>query len=107
MQVHRLRSLGLRSHRQLGHPAATNGEKTVRIPRDRFYNYREITARFDSTSNACGAKVGGHEVKKGDRIGYNRSCRPAKVMCTACWDRWVAENQEADAIESGYMPQCW
>lgn len=65
---------------------------------DRFDNYREITAKFDSTGKC------GHPIKKGDRIGYNRNFRPP---CAACWSKWVAENREADAIESGYMPSVW
>lgn len=65
---------------------------------DRFDNYREITAKFDSIGKC------GHEIKKGDRIGWNKhhGCR-----CSSCWSRWVAENREADAIESGYMPSVW
>jgi hypothetical protein len=65
---------------------------------DRFDNYREIKAKFDSTG-ACG-----HAIKKGDRIGWNKKfgCR-----CSNCWSKWVAENQEADAIEQGYMNSPW
>jgi hypothetical protein len=65
---------------------------------DRFDNYREITAKFDSKGKC------GHDIKKGDRIGYNRNhgCR-----CTDCWDSWVRENHEADMIELGYMPSCY
>jgi hypothetical protein len=58
----------------------------------RFYDYREIGARFDSTG-ACG-----HPVKKGDTVGYNRR---GGVQCTDCWRRWCAENAEADAFERG------
>ena len=65
----------------------------------RFNDYREITARFDSTG-ACG-----HPIRKGDRIGWARRTR--ETRCTACWDTWCAENAEADAIESGYMPTVW
>jgi hypothetical protein len=65
---------------------------------DRFDNYREITAKFDSVGKC------GHPIKKGDRIGYNRNFRPP---CAACWAKWVTENREADAIESGYMPSVW
>jgi hypothetical protein len=62
---------------------------------DRFDNYREITAKFDSTGKC------GHSIKKGDRIGYNKDhgCR-----CSDCWSSWVRENHEADMIENGYMP---
>jgi hypothetical protein len=65
---------------------------------DRFDNYREIIAKFDSTG-LCG-----HPIKKGDRIGYNRNhgCR-----CSSCWSSWVAENREADMIESGCMNSPW
>ncbi len=65
----------------------------------RFNDYREITARFDSTGTC------GHPIRKGDRIGW--AMRFRETHCTACWDRWCAENAEADAIESGYMPTVW
>lgn len=58
---------------------------------DRFPNYREITARFDS-DGSCG-----HEIKRGDRIGWNR--RAKRTQCAACWSRWCAENAEADYLE--------
>lgn len=53
---------------------------------DRFDNYREIAARFDSTGNC------GHPIKNGETIGYNRQhgCK-----CAACWAKWVQENSEA------------
>jgi hypothetical protein len=65
---------------------------------DRFDNYRDITARFDSTGNC------GHPIKKGDRIGYSKrhGCK-----CADCWSKWSAENAEADAMERGYLPSCW
>ncbi len=65
---------------------------------NRFDNYREIRAKFDSTG-ACG-----HSIKKGDVIGWNKryGCR-----CSNCWSKWVAENHEADMVEQGYMPSCW
>lgn len=65
---------------------------------DRFENYRQITAKFDSTGKC------GHPIKKGDVIGYNRN---HGCHCSSCWSKWVAENREADAIESGYMNSCW
>jgi hypothetical protein len=65
---------------------------------DRFDNYREITAKFDSTGKC------GHPIKKGDRIGYNRN---HGCHCSSCWSKWSAENREADAIESGYLPNVW
>lgn len=64
-----------------------------------FDFYREISARFNSTATC------GHEVKKGEIIGYNP--RNKKTQCSNCWARWVAENREADAIEAGYLPQVW
>lgn len=78
-------------------------ETTARINRqlrtaNRFDNYREITAKFDSTGEC------GHPIKKGDRIGWNKR---HGCQCANCWSRWVAENREADAIEAGYMPSCW
>ena len=58
---------------------------------DRFCNYREISAPFDTTGTC------GHPIKKGDRIGWNR--RASKLQCAACWHKWVAENLEADYLE--------
>ena len=58
---------------------------------DRFYNYREIEARFAS-EGTCG-----HAISKGDRIGWHRGLK--KTQCTACWGRWCAENAEADMME--------
>ena len=66
---------------------------------DRFDNYREIDARFASTGTC------GHEIAKGDRIGWHPHLK--KTQCAACWARWVAENAEADAIESGYGACPW
>ena len=65
---------------------------------DRFDNYREITAKFNSTGKC------GHPIKKGDRIGWNKShgCR-----CSSCWSSWVSENREADMVEQGYMNSPW
>lgn len=65
---------------------------------DRFDNYREITAKFDSVG-ACG-----HQIHKGDRIGWNRG---HGARCADCWATWSAENREADMIEAGYMPSCY
>ena len=60
---------------------------------DRFYNYREIDARFAS-QGTCG-----HAIGKGDRIGWHSGLK--KTQCADCWRRWVAENAEADAMERG------
>lgn len=65
---------------------------------DRFDNYRQITAKFDSTGKC------GHEIKKGEVIGYNRT---HGCYCSDCWGRWVAENREAEAMENDYMNSCW
>lgn len=65
---------------------------------DRFDNYREIRAKFDSTGKC------GHAIKTGDVIGWNKR---HGCQCSSCWSRWVAENREADAIEQGYMNSCW
>ena len=65
---------------------------------DRFDNFAEIRAKFNSTGTC------GHQIKKGDVIGYNP--RTKSTSCPNCWSRWVAENREADAIEAGYMPCC-
>ncbi len=60
---------------------------------DRFYNYREIEARFASTGTC------GHAILKGDCIGWHPRLR--KAQCPSCWQRWVAENAEADVLERG------
>ena len=60
---------------------------------DRFYNYREIAARFASTGSC------GHEITKGDRIGWHPKLKI--TQCATCWLRWVAENAEADMLERG------
>jgi hypothetical protein len=65
---------------------------------NRFDNYRNIVAKFDSTG-ACG-----HPIKKGDRIGWHSK---HGARCAACWEKWSAENHEAAAVEAGYMPSCW
>ena len=61
---------------------------------DRFCNYAEISARFDSTGTC------GHEIKAGDRIGWHRGLK--KTQCVGCWARWCAENAEADQMEGCY-----
>lgn len=71
------------------------------MSKDRFSNYREIEARFDSTATC------GHQVRKGDRIGFNGRIKPAGVQCPACWAKWATENSEADAVEAGYLPSCY
>lgn len=81
---------------------ADNSSETAYINRqlrtaDRFDNYREITAKYNSTGKC------GHRIHAGDRIGWNKR---HGVYCQACWEKWYAENQEAAAIEAGYMPQC-
>jgi hypothetical protein len=58
---------------------------------DRFDNYSALTARFASTATC------GHEIAKGDPIGWNRGNR--RTMCSACWAKWVGENREAAAYE--------
>lgn len=65
---------------------------------DRFDNYREITAKFDSTAKC------GHPVKKGDRVGYNKL---HGVRCSACWEKWCAENAAAEADERMYAGSNW
>lgn len=67
----------------------------------RFNDYREITAKFDS-QGSCG-----HPIKKGERIGYARKHGTSHTSCPTCWDKWVAENRYADAVEAGYMNSCW
>ena len=63
----------------------------MRYDTDRFYNYREISARFKS-DGSCG-----HAIVKGDRIGWNPGNK--KTQCADCWRRWCAENAEADMLE--------
>ena len=58
---------------------------------DRFDNYTEITAKYDSTGSC------GHEIKKGERIGYNGRLR--KTQCAECWRKWAYENLSAQAYE--------
>ncbi len=58
---------------------------------DRFDNNREIDARFASTGSC------GHEIVKGDPIGWHP--RLKTTQCAACWQRWCAENAEADMLE--------
>ena len=65
---------------------------------NRFDNYREITARLDSTGRC------GHPIKRGDRVGWHKH---HGARCSACWQTWKAENAEAAAIEAGHMPCPW
>jgi hypothetical protein len=57
---------------------------------NRFGNYKEITAKFNSNGQC------GHPIKKGERIGYNKT---HGCFCAGCWGVWVAENAEADLME--------
>ena len=61
----------------------------------RFYDFGEISAKFAS-KGTCG-----HDIKKGDRIGYGRRGRrgKAETCCPSCWSAWVNENAEADMME--------
>lgn len=61
----------------------------------RFNQYRSIRAKFASKATC------GHAVAKGDVIGW--SPRSGETSCKDCWQRWQAENAEAEALESGYM----
>jgi|GEM_PF-2302449 len=70
----------------------------------RFNDHRELTAKFHSIGTC------GHEIMKGQRIGYatSRSGRKS-VICPACWAKWCAENVEADRLEGasfGYEACC-
>ncbi|MGA2068324.1 MAG: hypothetical protein ABSG86_25350 [Thermoguttaceae bacterium] len=71
----------------------------LRLPADRFDNYRAITARFDSMGSC------GHAIKAGDRIGYNGRVR--KTMCPECWRKWEVENAEADRLEANPSACPW
>lgn len=68
----------------------------MRLSADRFPNYVDISARFDSVGTC------GHPIEKGDRIGWNRKVK--KTMCADCWAAWVEENRQADLAERGL---CW
>lgn len=64
---------------------------------DRFENYRELSSNRDDTGKC------GHPIKKGEVIGWHPR---HGAQCAGCWERWKAENAEAQAIEDGYLPQC-
>lgn len=66
----------------------------------RFYNYKQITAKFASKSTDCGSAVGGHEIKIGDIVGYCRLGKNSHTHCASCWAKWVEENREADRYEA-------
>ena len=61
---------------------------------DRFSNYRTITAKYASVG-ACG-----HPIKAGDEVGYHAGLKICR--CSGCWQRWVAENAEAQMYEDRY-----
>lgn len=65
---------------------------------NRFDNYREITAKFNTPAEKTQC---GHPIRKGDLIGWSKR---HGVFCQACWEKWSAENKEAEAIEAGFMP---
>ena len=58
---------------------------------NRFDNYREIVAKFDSVDSY------GREIKKGDLIGYNP--RNKATVCAESWRVWSYENRSAQAYE--------
>lgn len=58
---------------------------------NRFDNYRELNSRFDSIAEC------GHQIKRGDRIGWHRK---HGAQCAACWAKWSAENAEASTYEN-------
>jgi hypothetical protein len=62
--------------------------KIARARQNRFENYREITSRFNSRG-ACG-----HQILKGDLIGWNRR---HGARCASCWLAW---KQEANRVHS-------
>ena len=59
----------------------------------RFDNFRQIQAKFPSTG------VCGHEIKKGDTIGWYKRHGVSQAYCAECWTKWVAENRAAEAYE--------
>ena len=63
----------------------------MRLDVDRFDNYRDIIARFDSTATC------GHSVTEGQSIGWNP--RNKKTQCSECWFAWCYENRAADSYE--------
>jgi hypothetical protein len=60
---------------------------------NRFENYREITAKFDS-KGSCG-----HAIKRGDVIGWHKT---HGAKCPDCWSTWSAENAAAAQDEAMY-----
>ena len=62
----------------------------------RFSDFREIAAKFDSVSTDCGAKEGGHNIRKGETIGY---AFKGHTVCPACWSDWCRENAQDDFDE--------
>ena len=63
----------------------------------KFNDYRTIAAKFDSTANC------GHQVRKGDQIGYAKPrYGEAKVKCAECWRKWQVEvAQDAGDMMAG------
>lgn len=49
-----------------------------------FRHYRDLVARFDSTGTC------GHQIKKGDAIGYSKLGRwdMGQTQCAGCWEAW-------------------
>lgn len=66
----------------------------------RSYNqYREIAARFES-KGTCG-----HEIHKGDVIGYSPAPRKwldAETQCAECWRKWSADVANEQEYCNGY-----
>lgn len=50
-----------------------------------FDRFSEITAKFDSVATSCG-----HQIKKGDKIGYARTRSQSHTVCADCWWAWLS-----------------
>ena len=74
-----------------------DGDTTMQNDSDRFDNYRDIDARFNSTGSC------GHAIKKGQAIGYNP--RNKRTQCAECWRVWQLENANAAGYEQ-YGSDC-
>jgi hypothetical protein len=62
----------------------------------RFCEYREIKAVFNKIATC------GHEIRKGDYVGFAWKNDRAYTRCADCWYNWVSENAEADILERTY-----
>ena len=59
----------------------------------RFNDFRELVSKFNSVGKC------GHEIKKGDTIGWYKH---GGTYCNQCWEKWKAEvrSEEFDAANN-------